>query len=381
MKKCLSNILLSVILLLVSCQIDPPLYLPDKDNEPVDVTIPIVITDISVLWNVNFEEYIDTAWYYGWDEKDERLFGGMNPYTIPNTFNIIDYYHNGTDGSYNNTDHFIVNGYTFRRQYRYGNHDMELWSEPSTQDNSTQYIIIDETDRYDIKAYTNHSTHLNSAYNQPEVIYSGNIYNIHITPNIEDYDYYDPIEKVYVKTLNTMLYPLVYTYLIQVILLNNNDKVINVSPSPYISGFSNITNVIDGNNGHHNANILYTSRFKKEVDYNGEKASACGSKLLTFGKSGLIDGYGRQNKFTRANIERTYDDVDNIITMGFKFYNDCDSVYRFNVTSQVNEHLNGGIITLVIDCDTLKTPYSKNNGGIFEPYVKDYDEIVYDITM
>ena len=57
MKKCLSNILLSVILLLVSCQIDPPLYLPDKDNEPVDVTIPIVITDISVLWNVNFEEY------------------------------------------------------------------------------------------------------------------------------------------------------------------------------------------------------------------------------------------------------------------------------------------------------------------------------------
>lgn len=381
MKNFLFYILLLTTLFFSSCQIDPPLFLPDKDSEPVEVTIPIVITDISVLWNINFETYTDTTWFYGWDDKDERLFGSINPYKAPNTFNIINYYHDAQSQKYDNIDHFLVNGYTFRRQFRYGYHDMELWSEPSTDDNTSQYIVIDETDKYNIMAYTNRSTHLSNTYNQPEVIYSGNIYNVHITPNIEDYDYYDPIEKVYIKTLNTTLYPLVYTYLIQVILLNNNNKITDVSPSPYISGFSNITNIIDGNTEHQSINILYTARFKKEIDYKGKTASACGSKLLTFGKSGLTDKYGRQNKLTRTDTKQMYDNVNNIITMGFKFSNDCDSTYCFDVTKQVNEHLNGGIITIVIDCDTLTVPYTKNNGGIFEPYVKDYDEIVYDITM
>ena len=61
--------ILLLSLLLVGC-IEPPLHLP---AEEVLVDMPIVVTDMKVIWNINVDW--QTQWYYGWDEIDEELFG------------------------------------------------------------------------------------------------------------------------------------------------------------------------------------------------------------------------------------------------------------------------------------------------------------------
>ena len=57
--------ILLLSLLLVGC-IEPPLHLPADD---VLVDMPIVVTDLEIVWNVDVDWQTD--WHYGWDEMDE----------------------------------------------------------------------------------------------------------------------------------------------------------------------------------------------------------------------------------------------------------------------------------------------------------------------
>ena len=384
MKLLIYSIIVSFCLcLMASCQIDPPLYLPDKDKISIKVELPINITDINVLWNVEYETYFDSLWYYGWDEKDEKIFGKIE-YPEPTTFDIVNYY-KGYSNKIQNIEKFMVSSRIFKRQYQYGVYDMQFWSEPVTDDPTEQTIKVNEANYQYVTATTPYER-LQDGYRlylQPEIIYSGSIADEYISPYIEDYDYYDPVEHVYVKKFKTELYPLVYTYLIQLILKNNHNKVSGVTGSAYMSGLGNTTSVMDGNVEHGDNAVIFTTRFKDSVDYKGEKCSAVGSKLLTFGKAGLEDVYGRKNVTTRAGYSGEHDKVDNKMGVGLRFVNNTDSVYYFNVTEQVNRQLSGGIITVLIDCDTLKMPTdtTRHQGGIFEPYVQDYDSIIYYFEM
>lgn len=225
----LSHIALVLIcaLSVVSCRIEPPLVLP---AQVVMVDMPVVVTDMDVVWDLDIDW--KTTWHYGWDADDLSLFGETG-YPEPSNFEVRRYFLGPQPGVPHTTvDAFTVFGTSFRRAYEFGYYDMLIWSNIDAEDGA-QVVTIDETDLDNVwasttvtralKSLTKDGETLTAVHNQPEIFYSTYPQDIYISRNKEDYDYYNEEEGVWVKVINTKLQPLVYIYLVQVVLLNNED--------------------------------------------------------------------------------------------------------------------------------------------------------------
>lgn len=372
----------------ISC-IEPPLHLP---GQQILAEMPAVETELSVVWKVNVD--FTTDWYYGWDATDDAIWGSIG-YTMPTSYQVRRYF-TGEDpqAPHNNVDAFFIRATKFRRFFQFGYYDILFWSDIDSPD-GTQVLVINET--LDTVTATTTGTRgmsrsisrlvgseeqadttgIVGLRNQPEIFYGAYPEDIYISRNLDDYTY-DPVENIYIKKIETELRPLVYIYLVQIVLLNNDGRVKGTNGNAAISSMASYTNVNTGHTGNLPTVVYFNTRFKKDMVAKGEKCDIAGGKFTTFGLCDM-DSYTRSSniyKGSRTNLK-------NILFFDLTFSNDGEKTYSVDVTDQCQSQAHGGLITVFIDCSQLEPPETpdKGAGSLFVPTVEDYDEVYWEIEM
>lgn len=389
--------LLFTLSTLHSC-IEPPIHWPEDDplNEP-EVQVQMLV-DVEIQWNVDVSWR--TQWFYGWDELDQKLWGKIE-YPEPTSFEVRRYYLGDRAGvPHSQVEAFQVYENPFKRRYLNGYYDMLLWSEIDSPDGN-QNVTIDDTDLQEVTASTTFKRgmkRIETAYevvdgvrllmaastkdskvtllfDQPEVFYSVYPQDIHISKNLEDYEWNEATH-TYIKRINCTLTPLVQTYLVQVIFRNNQDgKIADTSGDNAMSNVASGTSVNYAKPWDAPSVVYYQSRMKKDVVFShtdtlgikqGEHVDIIGGKLTTYG---LCPS-----------------DPKNYVYVDLMFKNGMTATLEADVTDQVRKKPHGGIITIVLDSGKVPVPEKpdpepEGDGSLFVPTVEDYDEIVYDIIM
>lgn len=371
----------AVALSMHSC-IEPPLRLP---AEEAVVDFPIVITDMDVVWNVDADWR--TNWYYGWDETDRKLWGEIG-YPQPNDFVIYRYFLGDEKRvPHTDVDKFSIHGNSFRRTYQFGYYDMLLRSEIEGHE-GTQVVTLDESNLDEVTASTTvtrsislsraQGSRATALFNQPEIFYSAYPRDIFISHNIEDYDYYDEEKGVWVKHLHSTLQPLVYIYLVQVILINNDGRVKSISGDCAISAMASGTSVNTAHTFNDPCMVYFNVRMKNDIIVNGTKTDIIGGKLTTYGLCDM-DGVGSD---TRSEYHGSRTELPNYLYIDLNMSGGSVQTIKENITAQCQKQCHGGVITVIIDASTIPNPTEGGgDGSLFNPKVEDYEELIYDIPM
>ena len=374
---------------MVSC-IEPPLHLPGQE---LLTEMPAVETELSVVWDIDADWQVN--WYYGWDETDDEIWGSIG-YTRPTSYQVRRYY-TGDDpyGPHNDIDAFSIRGTKFRRFFSFGYYDMLVWSDIDSKD-GTQVLLISESPdsvaatTTGTRGLSRTATLLTAAnqqedttgiiglMNQPEIFYAAYPEDIYISRDLSEYEY-DPVEKIYIKKIETELRPLVYIYLVQIILLNNDGRVKGINGNAAMSSMASGTNVNTGHTNNHPAVIFFNTRLKRNLTSDRGACDIIGGKFTTFGLCDMAP-YTRSERVYKGS--RT--ELNNHLFFDLIFSNDGVKTYSFDVTDQCQQQAHGGVITVYIDCGTLTPPdepEQSGDGSLFRPTVEDYNEVYWEVTM
>ncbi len=373
---------------LTSC-IEPPLHLPGQE---VVMDMPAVEVQLNVVWNVDADW--TAKWYYGWDEKDDSIWGGMG-YNMPTSYQVRRYFTGeNPDAPHADIDAFSVNTNRFRRFYNFGFYDLLIWSEIDSRD-GTQVLLIDERPDSVLATTTgtrgmarlvskpidsrefNDTTSVIGLKNQPEIFYAAYPENIYISRDLNDYEY-NPTENIYIKKLEAKLQPLVYIYLVQIILLNNDGRVKGINGNAALSSMASGTNVNTGHTNNHPSVIYFNTRLKRNILVDGQNCDIIGSKLTTFGLCDM-EHYTRQGSIYSGSRGA----LNNHMFFDLIFSNDGVKTYSVDVTDQCQTQSHGGVITVYIDCTQLEPPEEpeKGTGSLFRPTVEDYTDVYWEVEL
>ena len=371
-------------LLLTAC-IEPKLHLP---AENVLIEMPVVVMDMEVVWNVDIDW--ETQWHYGWDVIDEETSGSIS-YPTPTNYEVRRYYlgeEAGLPHRKDGVDGFTIFSTSFRRTYNFGYYDLLLWSNIDSP-TGTQVLLVDESSIDEVKASTTATRGLlkettqeqgvTGLYNQPEIFYSAYPRDIFISHRFEDYDYYDEEQKAYVKNIKATLNPLVYIYLVQIVLHNNDGRIVGTLGDGAVSAFATSTSVNTGHTGNTPCMVYYGTRYKAGCIANGETVDVIGGKLTTFGLCDMEPFWVNP----KAQYTGSRGDLPNYLYFTLRFANGTSKTMVSTVTDQCRKQSHGGIITLHLDCRDIEVPDpgSGGGGGAFIPDIEDYEDLIYDIPM
>ncbi len=381
-------VLMCLSLQLKSC-IEPPLHLPGQE---ILTEVPIVETRLEVVWNVDAQW--TTNWHYGWDVRDDSIWGSIG-YDKPENFQIRRYYTGDNPSApHTDVDAFSIQGTSFRRFFNFGYYDILMWSDIVSKD-GTQVLVINET-LENVTATTTvtrglsrrvtklvganeveDTTSVVGLKNQPEIFYATYPEDVFISRDLNDY-IYDPVENVYIKKIEAELKPLVYIYLVQVILINNDGRVKGINGNAAISSMASGVNVNTGHTNNQPSIVYFKTRMKDDVPVNGEACDIIGGKFTTFGLCDM-EPYTRSSSIYAGS--RT--DLNNYLFFDLLFSNDGVKTYSIDVTDQLQKQAHGGVVTVYIDCGKLDPPEDpeKGTGSLFVPTVEDYDEIEWEIEL
>jgi hypothetical protein len=361
------------ILMTTGCERKPDLHL-HYGNEIV-TGLPIVEVQLDVFWN--YSEYVGTGykwrdeWYYGWDDKDQKLFGEIG-YTKPSTFNIRRYY-TGFEAydPHKSVLADMINGYSFAATYEWGFWDLLAWNEVTSIDGVQSLLFDEHTTLERVTAATNQT--MNSSryqapkytrsFYQPEALFGAYTQAVEINKDLEGFRY-DAERDVWVKDVNMLLEPRTYIYLTQVIVHHNKGKIIGVDGNANLSGMARSVNINTGVAGSDPITVHYNVRFKPNCSKNGESVDIAGGRLMTFG---LCNVNGSRTS-TRVD-----DGIRHYLDVKMQFNNGNDSTLVFDVTEQVRKRFKGGVITVELDADTVPVPGRKGGSG-FDAVVKDFED-------
>lgn len=366
-----------------SCTIEPPLNLAGRED--VDVRFGEVVIDLDVIWDI--EGDWREGWWYGWDDDDVRLWGKIE-YPLPPGYEVRLYFlgrNSPTDPYLSLSAHHTTEA-RFRRRLDYGFHNVLAWSDIATLD-GTQVVVIDETDPLNIYATTSRistggmASSSSSIHNNPEIFYSGYEQGFEITDDPADYDYFLEEEGAWVKLLHTSLYPRVYIYLVQVVVYNNNGRIIGATQDCDVTGLAAAVQLHTGRTSVNAVPVAFEMRLKRGLSARaGRVADILGGKLTTFGLCDMV-GWDR-SRSTDYGGSRT--DLANNLEVGLRFANDTDSIFSFDITDQMRRQVHGGIITIELDADTIPVPSRPGGGrptGGFDPTISPVDSIEYLFPM
>ncbi len=385
-----SFIVMCISLHVTSC-IEPPLHLP---GQQLLTEMPAVQTELSVVWNI--EADWKTDWYYGWDVRDDSIWGGIG-YEVPESYQVRRYYTgNDPDGPHNDIDAFSITSTSFRRFFSFGYYDLLIWSDINSKD-GTQVLVINETPEVVTATTTgtrglsravtqlisgNEATDTSSVIglkNQPEIFYSAYPENIYISRNLDDY-IYDPVENIYIKKIESELHPLVYIYLVQIILVNNSDhRVKGINGNAAMSSMASGTNVNTGHTNNSPSVIYFNTRLKRNMMAEAIPCDIIGGKFTTFGLCDM-EPYTRQGSMYTGSRG----DLKNYLFFDLVFGNDGVKTYSIDVTGQCQTQSHGGIITVYVDCSELTPPDDPEPGGtgsLFVPTVEDYKDVYWEVEL
>ncbi len=284
-------------------------------------------------------------WIFGWDEEDKRYSGEIG-YTEPATFEIRNYFTQNTPyGPHTYTTNNTIEGNTARTELDFGFWDILAWSTNASSDIPT--LIIDESLDH-VTAYTSRASG-NNTYWQPDQLFAAYIQAVEINEQLDGF-VYDAGRNLYIKNVHLGLEPLTYIYLTQVILHNNNNKIIGVDGSSRLSGMARTTDVNTGVAGDEAVSVTYNVRYKHNLKTpRGETVDVAGGRVMTFGIPG-------QNGNRISREDEVTDTVRHYIELNVLFNNGLDSTLVFDVTDQVRKHWKGGVITVDVDMDTIPVP-------------------------
>ncbi len=397
--------LVACMAILASCSIEPPLYLPAQN---VSIDRQAVEVEVELVWENPDWEY---EFLYGWETPDVQTYGPAH-YEEPTDFELRSYFlGEHADAPHVRVSSSVMHGKTYRSLFAYGYHDILVWSNIHTPDN-TQTVLIDEQ-MEDVNASV---TRNNSApalgqalqqllppfqaavFNQPDIFYSAQMRNLHITPNPEDYDYYDETNKCWVKKAEMPGAPLVYIYLLQVVIRHNDGKITGVNSGAALAGVTDQTRVNDGQTSLSSTSLLFDLNMKRAKVVNegylrphhstfvsgcqlGETVDVLGGRITTYGLCGQ-KGYLQEPSSLYAG---TCPDNKNLVAVDFAFRNGRDSIITFDLTRQLQHTCHGGVLTIELDAANVPIPVNPTpapGGSGFDPYVENYtDSIVHEFDM
>ena len=370
---------------LTSCERQPPLHLYDAGNAEFD--LPIVRLSLEIYWDyeIGFDIKYDwrAEWIYGWDQADVDIFGEIG-YKEPSIFELRRYY----TGDVQYAPHTTVSrsrmeGTSFQGSFDWGFWDILVWNEIQSRDNVQSIHIDEETSLDYVTAYTNQSmtpspyrapsSRYTNAFYEPEALFAAYDAGIEVNRNLDGFEY-DAERNVYVKKLNMLLMPITYIYLTQVIIRHNNGRITSIDGNANLSGMARSVTLNTGTAGEDAITVHYNTRMKKNVPVNldipytvkNEIVDVVGGRLMSFGLCNLTP-----NRISRA--DEVNDPYRHYMDVTMQFNNGMDSTFVFDVSDQVRERYKGGVITVVLDMDTIPTPTRKGGSG-FEAVVKDYED-------
>jgi hypothetical protein len=366
--------LMGLCLALLSCKPDPELHL--YDSATIEIDMPMVKLDLETYWDYELIYGVyewHAEWYYGWDVTDLQLFGDIG-YSKPDAFMLRRYY-TGSEPLAPHTSVLAttISGNSFHGQYNWGFWDILVWNDVATPD-GVQSLNFDEQTSLDyVTAYTNQTMspsryqapRYTRSFYQPEELFSAYMQAIEINRDLTGFEY-DEVNKVYIKRLNLVLEPLTYIYLAEIILHNNQNKIVGVDGMGNISGMAHSTVLNSGLADNDPVTVYFNTRFKTNCNMDGESVDIAGGRLLTFGICGQ-----NGNRITRR--EDVKDPNRHYLDMTMLFNNGMDSVFVFDVTEQVRDRWKGGVIRVELDMDTVHIP-SRKGGSAFDAVVKDFED-------
>ncbi|MCR4918735.1 MAG: hypothetical protein K5928_02825 [Prevotella sp.] len=380
----------SLLAILVASCIEPPLHLPGQE---VLTEMPVVETQLSVVWNVNADWAAD--WYYGWDERDDEIWGSIG-YTMPSSYQVRRYF-TGEDPKARHTDidAFSIRGTSFRRYFSFGFYDILFWSNIDSKDGTQVLVIYESPDSVGATttgtrglsrsvsrivagaAEVVDTTSIIGLRNQPEIFYAAYPEDIYISRDLSDY-IYDPVENIYIKKIETELRPMVYIYLVQIVLLNNDGRIKGINGNAAMSSMSSGVNVMTGHTFNSPSIIYFNMRLKRNLSSDRGPCDIIGGKFTTFGLCDM-EPYTRQGTQYRGSRA----DLNNYVFFDLLFSNDGVKTYSVDVTEQCQRQAHGGVITVYIDCSQLEPPEGpeQGTGSLFQPTVEDYEEVYWEIEM
>ena len=386
MKRLYLIYIIAVLMGLQGC-IEPPLHLPGQETT---IEMEVAQTELNLVWANEIQ--LDHEWYYGWDIKDDSIWGGI-AYPKPESYEVYRYYKgDNPNNKHVSVDMFTIDANRFRRYFQFGYYDMLLYSNVESKDGTQVLVITQSGDS--IMATTTGTRGISRSIldasradgnesplgmlNQPEIFFGAYSENVYVSPNIEDYEY-DPVENIYIKHIETELRPLVYIYLVQFVLLNNEDgRIKGINGNTAISSMASGTNVKTGHTSSTPSLVYFNTRMKENIMVEGKRCNVFGGKLTTFG---LCDNepYSRSESEYRGGRA----DLKNKVYFDLVWNNGQVKTYEADVTRQMQANSHGGVITVWVDCGQFTQPEGgqETGGSLFIPTIEDYDEVQWNVEI
>ena len=378
MKHITTYLLLFLATFSITSCIEPPLRLPGQEMK---IILPQVDTDIDVAWDVHTD--VQVKYHFGWDETDAALWDSLE-YPMPKLIEVRRYYTGeNPDGAIVGKDGFTIDTPSFRKYFQFGYYNLLFWSDVDFKGESPN-VQIDESNPNNVIAYTNGSKGFNGRsenddaiiglHDQPEMMYGAYPKDVHISENLNDYEY-DAENNVYIKHIEAILKPLVYMYLVQIVLHNNESIVQDVDGNAAITSLARGTIVNTGHTLDDACMVYMPTRMKKGIKIDGEEVDIVGGRLNTFGLCDM-ERYD-SNKGTTYQGGRS--DLHNYIYFDLTLADGTVKTYRRDITDQMKKQAYGGIITIDIDCMQLEPEYQSElkMESLFLPTIEDYKEVIW----
>ena len=378
MKHITTYLLLFLATFSITSCIEPPLHLPGQEMK---IILPQVDTDIDVAWDVHTD--VQVKYHFGWDETDAALWDSLE-YPMPKLIEVRRYYTGeNPDGAIVGKDGFTIDTPSFRKYFQFGYYNLLFWSDVDFKGESPN-VQIDESNPTNVIAYTNGSKGFNGRsenddaiiglHDQPEMMYGAYPKDVHISENLNDYEY-DAENNVYIKHIEAILKPLVYMYLVQIVLHNNESIVQDVDGNAAITSLARGTIVNTGHTLDDACMVYMPTRMKKGIKIDGEEVDIVGGRLNTFGLCDM-ERYD-SNKGTTYQGGRS--DLHNYIYFDLTLADGTVKTYRRDITDQMKKQAYGGIITIDIDCMQLEPEYQSElkMESLFLPTIEDYKEVIW----
>ena len=378
MKHITTYLLLFLATFSITSCIEPPLHLPGQEMK---IILPQVDTDIDVAWDVHTD--VQVKYHFGWDETDAALWDSLE-YPMPKLIEVRRYYTGeNPDGAIVGKDGFTIDTPSFRKYFQFGYYNLLFWSDVDFKGESPN-VQIDESNPNNVIAYTNGSKGFNGRsenddaiiglHDQPEMMYGAYPKDVHISENLSDYEY-DAENNVYIKHIEAILKPLVYMYLVQIVLHNNESIVQDVDGNAAITSLARGTIVNTGHTLDDACMVYMPTRMKKGIKIDGEEVDIVGGRLNTFGLCDM-ERYD-SNKGTTYQGGRS--DLHNYIYFDLTLADGTVKTYRRDITDQMKKQAYGGIITIDLDCMQLEPEYQSElkMESLFLPTIEDYKEVIW----
>ncbi len=358
------------------------------------------ITDIrlNLLWGIDWE----TKWFYNWDENDLGIIGYSMPELIKGTIYNVDtrdhrrfssffkiFEPSGGRVSLTAGSTYDMMFYNFGTEWTsfYQSEDYESLTASTRMSSQTSWIRTraesESSEMPDtIRSYTN--------YNQPDELFGTLVTDITVNedPTLYDKEVDDDGHITYIYRINASLKPYSFIYLLQVIILNNQDSIgrrITGSRGITITGLAQGVEMFTRKT-FSNTIAITTDDVKPmqnrriTIGDQDTVADVLATRILTWGLPGI-----NPLEMTKSGT-RAVDLDKNFIGINFILRNGYGYGVTLDITEEMHRNPTGGIITVYVDAgqipDEIINQKPQSSGGGFNANVQDWaNEINAEVTI